>query len=99
MWDINSVDQKESPTSGACCDMGSKGGNAHHPDCRFQVRPSRYTDFRATVKYIYKTEGALAFTKGVLPRMSINVPSTALSWGTYEFIKSFLIQDKTTKED
>ena len=33
----------------------------------------------------------MAFTKGILPRMSINVPSTALSWGTYELIKGFLI--------
>jgi len=40
-----------------------------------------------------ETEGIGAFKKGVLPRMSINVPSTALSWGTYELIKSFLIGD------
>jgi solute carrier family 25 (mitochondrial iron transporter), member 28/37 len=78
-----------------CCDqMGTHGGKGHHPDCHFSVRPSRYTDFRATVKYILKTEGPMAFTKGVFARMSINVPSTALSWGTYEFIKSFLIGKK-----
>jgi len=35
-------------------------------------------------------EGAIAFTKGVLPRMLINVPATALSWGTYELIKGFI---------
>lgn len=77
--------------------MSSKGG-VHHPDCHFQVRPSRYTDFRATVKYIYRTEGLFAFTKGVMPRMSINVPSTALSWGTYELIKSFLITEKKSED-
>ena len=38
-----------------------------------------------------KTEGPAAFKKGILARMSINVPSTALSWGTYELFKQFLI--------
>ena len=51
----------------------------------------RYTDLRATFKHIYKTEGAIAFSKGILPRMSINVPSTALSWGTYELVKNLLV--------
>ena len=45
------------------------------------------------MKYIYKNEGLMAFTKGMLPRMSINVPATAISWGTYEFVKSILIGD------
>jgi len=76
-----------------CCE--APGGAGHNPDCHFKVRSLRYTDFRATVQYIYKNEGLLAFTKGVLPRMGINVPSTALSWGTYELIKSFLNSDKT----
>ena len=49
--------------------------------------------------YIYRTEGLLGFTTGVLPRMSINVPATALSWGSYELIKSFLIGDSKTNED
>ena len=73
-------------------------GKGHHPDCGFAIKPSRYTDFKSTVRYIYKTEGLIAFSKGILPRMSINVPATALSWGTYELIKSFLIGD-TTKQD
>ena len=64
----------------------------------FSTKSSRYTDIRATVTYIYRTEGLMAFSKGILPRMSINVPSTALSWGTYELIKSFLI-GKKDKED
>ena len=54
-----------------------------------------YTDFKSTVQYIYRTEGAIAFSKGIMARMSINVPSTALSWGTYELIKSFLINTNT----
>jgi hypothetical protein len=43
-----------------------------------------------TAKYIYKHEGISSFSKGILPRLSINVPATALSWGTYELVKSFL---------
>jgi Mitochondrial carrier protein len=55
------------------------------------VKEVRYKHFIAAAKSIYSTEGGVAFTKGVLPRMGINVPSTALSWGTYEIMKSFLI--------
>lgn len=40
----------------------------------------------------------MAFTRGIIPRMCINVPSTALSWGTYEIIKTFLNVRKSTKE-
>ena len=68
-------------------------------DYSLNVRPSRYTDIRATANYIYRTEGLIAFTKGILPRMSINVPSTALSWGTYELIKSFLLDKNSQNSD
>ena len=73
----------------SCNDTAGKVGPSR--DCGFEVKSSRYTDLRATVKHIYRTEGAIAFTKGILPRMSINVPSTALSWGTYELVKSLLV--------
>lgn len=66
-----------------CCDTPK-------PDCNFTVKQVRYKDIASTARYIYYNEGALAFTKGVLPRLSINVPATALSWGTYELVKSFL---------
>lgn len=58
------------------------------------MRPSRYADFRSTVLYIYRNEGVSAFAKGIAPRMSINVPAAALSWGTYELIKSVLIGEQ-----
>ena len=67
-------------------------------DYKLEVR-SRYTDIRATASYIYRTEGLIAFTKGILPRMSINVPSTALSWGTYELVKSFLLDNDSRNAD
>jgi hypothetical protein len=50
----------------------------------------RYSDFISTIRLIYQREGLSAFSKGVGPRMFINVPSTALSWGTYELIKNFI---------
>ena len=55
----------------------------------------RYKDISSTVRYIYRTEGLAGFRKGILPRMSINVPATAISWGTYELIKGFLVGDST----
>lgn len=33
----------------------------------------------------------MAFSRGIFPRMTINVPSTALSWGTYELMKGLFI--------
>ena len=68
------------------CDPAKMQGGS----CGFEVYHSRYIDFKSAASYIYRNEGWLAFTKGVLPRMSINVPATALSWGTYEMMKSFL---------
>lgn len=63
-------------------------------ECEFEIRKVRYKDLLSTAKYLYKNEGLVAFTKGVVPRMFINVPSTALSWGTYECVKSFLNRSK-----
>jgi len=56
------------------------------------VKHNRYKDVVTTAKYIYKHEGISSFSKGILPRLSINVPATALSWGTYELVKSFLVK-------
>lgn len=90
MWSANgSTEGQRGKPVATCSDASGKLGPSK--ECGFETKASRYTDLRATAKYIYRTEGALAFTKGVLPRMSINVPSTALSWGTYELVKSFLI--------
>lgn len=72
-----------------CCDKHA----TRSKDCGFEIKHTRYVDIKHTAQYIYKNEGLMAFTKGVLPRMSISAPSTALSWGTYELIKSMLISD------
>lgn len=66
-----------------CCDTPKQ-------ECSFEVKHNRYKDILTTTRYIYHHEGAIAFSKGVLPRLCINVPATALSWGTYEFVKGLL---------
>jgi Mitochondrial carrier protein len=44
------------------------------------------------MKIIYREEGIRAFSKGIGPRMCMNIPSCAISWGTYEIAKGFLIK-------
>ena len=78
MW--NKAGDKSSGLSGVKCDT----------ECGFNVKEVRYRDFFSTVKTVYQREGLTAFSKGIFPRMFINVPSTALSWGTYEIVKTFL---------
>ena len=58
--------------------------------CSFEVKKVRYRNILQTAASIYQTEGLRAFGKGIYPRMTINVPATALSWGTYEFVKGIL---------
>lgn len=67
-----------------CCTPSTK------KDCKFNVKPTRYTDVKSTIRYIIRNEGYASFAKGSIARLSINVPSTALSWGTYEMMKLLL---------
>lgn len=77
--------EKKVPTPGSLMDQhNEKCPTNMKSDCEFEVKKVRYSDFLTTMKYIYRNEGIWSFTKGVFPRMCINVPSTALSWGTYE---------------
>jgi solute carrier family 25 (mitochondrial iron transporter), member 28/37 len=68
-------------------------------DCKFDVKTIRYTDVWSTIKHTYQQEGLKAFRKGMGPRLCINTPSTALSWGTYEFIKGLLGTNEHHKHD
>ena len=67
-----------------CCTPATK------KDCKFNIKTSNYTDVKSTIKYIIKNEGYMSFTKGSFAALLIYVPATALSWGTYEMIKSLL---------
>jgi solute carrier family 25 protein 39/40 len=52
----------------------------------------KYKNIWSTTKIIYREHGFFkGFFKGVVPRMMANVPSCAISWGTYETIKYFLL--------
>jgi len=60
------------------------------PDCNSEPKV-KYTSILSTMKYIYKEDGFFrGFFKGLTPRVITNAPSCAISWGTYEVIKSFL---------
>ncbi len=50
----------------------------------------KYRAISQTVRLIYKKEGLKAFTKGIGANILIFVPSTALTWGTYELMISLL---------
>lgn len=67
-----------------CCSPSTKA------ECKFGIKTTRYSDFSSTVKYIIKNEGIRSFSKGAIARLYINAPSTALSWGTYELVKTLL---------
>jgi Mitochondrial carrier protein len=89
MWDaeVDSVKKDD------CCKIDEINKNNKDKvtkECGFELKKVRYRDFFQTIRLVYKAEGLSAFTKGVGPRMCINIPSTALSWGTYELVKSFI---------
>jgi len=49
-------------------------------------------------KIIYQRNGLMGFTKGMIPRMLYNMPSTAISWTAYEFCKYILHKNVKRKE-
>jgi len=46
----------------------------------------------AVARQLLAEEGAAAFFKGVQARVAVHTPSMAISWGTYELIKSALVR-------
>ena len=89
----NLFEQGEKHEIRGCCTPSTK------KDCKFNIKTNNYTDVLSTIKYIIKNEGYSSFTKGSLARLSINIPSTALSWGTYEMIKLLLGAESHHKHD
>lgn len=45
------------------------------------------------LKVLYEDGGVRGFYRGVHMRMLMFIPSSALSWGTYEFAKNMLASD------
>ena len=54
-------------------------------------RRVQYHNIKQTAGEILRTEGVMGFYRGLLPRVIANVPACAISWGTYELMKSALI--------
>jgi solute carrier family 25 iron transporter 28/37 len=46
--------------------------------------------FKQAAAYIYKTAGFKGFLRGLRPRVVSNMPSTAISWTSYEMAKFYL---------
>jgi len=91
LFEISHKEEKsKEPGSFHECAKTAAGEHCVGGECGFELRKVRYRDFLTTTRIIYQREGASAFAKGVGPRMCMNVPSTALSWGFYELIKTML---------
>jgi hypothetical protein len=51
------------------------------------VKIRSVASLRDACRIIYNTHGLMGFTRGVQARIAANVPSTAVAWTTYEFLK------------
>jgi len=61
----------------------------HSTPCGRHLRP-KYDSFSTTLKTIMREEGGRAFFYGLAPRVLYTIPAAAITWGTYESIKSLL---------
>lgn len=50
----------------------------------------KYRDILSTIKTILKEEGPRGFVKGIVPRIMVQAPSSAISWTAYEMLKKML---------
>ncbi len=49
-----------------------------------------YVGMWSTMRKIWAEEGAWGFARGLRPRLIVHTPSMAISWTTYEYVKSLL---------
>lgn len=82
IFENQALKNMQNNSSGVTAQTGGK--------CNFELNKVPYNSVFQTVQSIYQNEGLRGFAKGCYPRMCINVPSTALSWGTYEIVKALL---------
>merc|ERR1711862_280635 len=59
-------------------------------NCGTVAAMPKYRGFIDTVFTIWRTEGFFAFFRGSSARACISFPAAAISWGTYETVKSLL---------
>jgi Mitochondrial carrier protein len=46
------------------------------------------------IRHVIKEEGYMGFLRGLAPRMMLHAPAVAISWTTYETVKSALTSQK-----
>ncbi|ANB12366.1 Mrs3p [Sugiyamaella lignohabitans] len=56
----------------------------------YDVSVRQLNSFKDAASYIYKHDGLRGFWKGLRPRVVSNMPSTAISWTSYEMAKFYL---------
>jgi solute carrier family 25 iron transporter 28/37 len=56
---------------------------------------AKYFHISDTAKNLWAKEGGFAFFKGLIPRLIVNIPASALSWSTYEFVKKRLYRNSS----
>ena len=56
------------------------------------INKLRYLSIKNTIHHIWSHEGLHGFTKGAVPRSLFFLPSSAVSWATYEYIKQLLAE-------
>lgn len=69
-------------------------GSSTSPSCSSTCSSSHqnhYSGLINTLKTIAKEEGIKGFTRGVVPRLLFHAPAAAISWTSYEFMKSVLL--------
>ena len=64
----------------------STGANPH-PEAEINVT---YKSAVQVVRHIIREEGYMGFLRGLTPRMLLHAPAVAISWTTYETVKSIL---------
>lgn len=57
----------------------------------------KYKNTLMTVRLIWQQDGARGFFKGIAPRAATQSLSSAVSWSTYEAMKSLLMRSKTNR--
>eukprot|EP00916_Digyalum_oweni_P002261 GHVL01004117.1.p1 GENE.GHVL01004117.1~~GHVL01004117.1.p1 ORF type:complete len:310 (-),score=23.67 GHVL01004117.1:973-1902(-) len=62
----------------------------------FNFDSIKYKNFLTTTLAIWKEAGMAGFFRGCIPRMTVNAPSAAICWGTYESLKHLLFSSKST---
>lgn len=78
------------------CDGRPAGTCAIPTNTQYTTQGNQSQYFKAVkvAKDIWRREGSRGFFRGIQARMAAHTPSQAISWATYELIKSLLIRER-----